>query len=74
MQTIRVGRAPDQPGAPEAVQLVALVAVHDSDTLPPYATDVGVTAKLSVGAGVLACTVTRAESLAEPPAPEQLSE
>src|SRR3954468_7282620 len=59
---------PDQP--PDAVHAVALVLVHVSCVVPPLATLAGDTLKLTVGAPM---RVTVFESLAEPPAPVQLS-
>jgi hypothetical protein len=60
---------PDQ--APEAVQVVALVADQVSVELPPLLTVLGLAAKLTVGAGCVTDTV--ADCAALPPAPLQVS-
>jgi hypothetical protein len=52
---------------PEAVQLVALVELHDRLAAWPLLTDEGVAARLTVGAEAL--TETTAEDCAEPPLP-----
>jgi hypothetical protein len=59
---------PDQP--PEAAHDVAFVADQFSVALPPLATTLGPTLRVSVGAGAL--TVTVVDCDASPPAPEQL--
>jgi hypothetical protein len=61
--------------APEAVQPVASVDDQISELLPPTATLAGFAEIVTVGAGAGTAdvTVTIAESLAEPPAPLQLS-
>jgi hypothetical protein len=59
---------PDQP--PDAVHEVAFVLVHDSCVVPPLGTLIGVAVRLTVGAPMI---VTVFESLAEPPAPVQVS-
>lgn len=64
------GFEPDQPGAPEALQLVAFVDVQASETLPPLTTVVGVAENVSVGApppGL--CTVMLAVRVTLPPVP-----
>lgn len=59
---------------PEAVQLVALVDVHESVDEAPEATVVGFALSASVGAGGAACTVTMAVLIALCPAAfEQVS-
>jgi hypothetical protein len=63
------GRAPGV-HSPEAVQLVALLDVQESEVFCPAATDVGVAVRVSVGAG-LTVTVTLREVL--PPGPVQTS-
>jgi hypothetical protein len=60
---------PDQ--APEAVQVVAFVAVQFNVALPPLVMALGPTLKLTVGAAALMETV--AVWVAVPPVPEQLS-
>jgi len=64
-----VGFAPLQP--PDAVQLVASVELHVSVTEPPLTMLVGFVLRVTVGAGA---TVTVTLWLADPPAPEQVSE
>jgi len=60
---------------PEAVQAVALVELHVSVDAAPLATEVGAAARVTVGTGELALTVTVAVSAAlVPPAPAQVSE
>lgn len=61
--------------APDAVQVVALVADHESCVELWLATAAGVAANVSVGEGAPPppLTVTTAESAAVPPAPVQLS-
>ncbi len=61
---------PDQ--APEAVQLVALVAAQVSFEVPPDATDVGDAVKVRVGA-VPAVTVTVLDTDFVPPLPVQVN-
>jgi hypothetical protein len=61
-----VALVPDQ--APEALHEVTLVEDHVSVEVPPLATDVGVAARDSVGAGGV--TVTVDDALAVPPDPE----
>jgi len=56
--------------APEAVQEVAFVAVHDIMELLPLATVLGLADKVTVGEGVV--TETVADWDAVPPAPVQL--
>jgi hypothetical protein len=63
-----VARLPDQ--APEAVQLVALVADQVRVAAAPLFTVLGEAAKLTIGAGVLTDTVAVCEAL--PPAPVQV--
>jgi hypothetical protein len=60
---------PDQ--APEAVQVVALVADQVSVELLPLLTVLGLATKLTVGAGCVTDTV--ADCAALPPAPLQVS-
>jgi hypothetical protein len=60
---------PDQ--VPEAVQVVAFVAVQFNVALPPLVMALGPTLKLTVGAAALMETV--AVWVAVPPVPEQLS-
>jgi hypothetical protein len=60
---------PDQ--APEAVQLVALVAVQFNVALPPLVMALGPTLRLTVGVGDLIETVV--DWTAVPPGPEQVS-
>ena len=60
---------PDQ--APEAVQVVAFVAVQFNVALPPLVMALGPTLTLTVGAAALMETV--AVWVAVPPVPEQLS-
>jgi hypothetical protein len=60
---------PDQ--APEAVQVVAFVAVQFNVALLPLVMALGPTLKLTVGAAALIETV--ADWVAVPPVPEQLS-
>ena len=62
---------PDQP--PDAVQLVALVAVQVSFEVPPDATDVGAADNVRVGAVPEPVTVTVLDAVCEPPVPEQVS-
>jgi hypothetical protein len=64
-----VARTPLQ--EPLAVQLVALVAVHDSVAVPPATMLAGLTSSVTVGGGPV--TVTLADVLPLPPAPEQES-
>jgi hypothetical protein len=59
---------PDQ--APEAVQVVALVADQVSVELLPLLTVLGLAAKLTIGAGCVTDTV--ADCAALPPAPLQV--
>lgn len=61
---------PDQ--APDAVQLVALVAAHVSFEVPPDVTDVGDADRVNVGV-VPPVTVTVLDTVCEPPAPEHVS-
>ena len=61
---------PDQ--APDAVQLVALVAAQVSFEVPPDVTNVGDTDNIRVGA-VPFVTVTVLDAVCEPPDPEQVS-
>jgi hypothetical protein len=65
-----VALAPDQ--SPDAVQEVALVEDQLSVEDPPLVTDVGLAASDTVGTGVPPVTVTLADTLALPPAPEQV--
>jgi hypothetical protein len=60
--------APDQ--APEALQDVAFAEVQFKVALPPLATALGPTLRLTVGAGVLTDTV--ADWAALPPGPLQV--
>ncbi len=64
-----VASVPVQP--PEAVQEVALVELHVRVALLPETTLVGLTLKLTVGAGVVTVTLADAEPL--PPVPVQVS-
>jgi hypothetical protein len=63
-----VALAPDQ--APEAAQVVALLADQVSTELLPLATVLGAADKVTTGAGVV--TETVADWVALPPLPEQL--
>jgi hypothetical protein len=60
---------PDQ--APEAVQAVAFVDVHERVDAAPLFTVLGLAEKLTVGAGVLTETVV--DCVALPPVPVQVS-
>jgi len=60
---------PDQ--APEATQVVALVAAQVSVELPPLLTVLGLATKLTAGAGCVTDTV--ADCAALPPTPLQVS-
>jgi hypothetical protein len=62
------GIAPDQ--APEAVQAVALVEDQLNVALLPLVTELGLAARLTVGAG--AATETVADCAADPPGPVQV--
>ena len=64
-----VALLPDQP--PEAVHEVASTDDHVRVALPPLATALGPTLKLTVGVGALVETVTDCAAL--PPAPIQVS-
>ena len=64
-----VALVPDQ--SPEAAQVVALVEDQISVEDPPLVTDVGFAVSDTVGT-VDAVTVTRADTLALPPAPVQV--
>lgn len=61
--------SPDQ--APEAMQAVAWADDHVIVALPPLATALGPTLRLTVGSGVLTETVV--DCSARPPGPVQLS-
>jgi hypothetical protein len=61
--------APDH--APEAMQVVAFVAVQFRVALPPVAIALGPTLKFTVGVGDLMDTVADCDAL--PPGPEQVS-
>ena len=63
------GLLPDQ--APEAMQEVAFVADHVNVELLPLTMELGLAARLTVGAG--AFTVTVADCAALPPAPVQVN-
>jgi hypothetical protein len=63
---------PDQ--APEAVQEVAFVVDQLKVELPPLTMELGLAARLTVGAGVGEVTETVAAWIALPPLPVQLSE
>ena len=67
-----VARLPDQP--PEAVQEVAFVVDQLKVELPPLTMELGLAARLTVGAGVGAVTETVAAWVALPPLPVQVSE
>jgi hypothetical protein len=58
--------------APLAVQEVALVEDQVSVALCPTMIEVGLTVRVTVGAGVAAVTVKAADALALPPAPVQV--
>ena len=64
-----VAFAPDQ--APEATQAVAFVDDQVSEALPPWATELGPTLKLTAGSGDLTDTVTDCVAVA-PLAPWQV--
>ena len=64
--------APDQ--APEAVQAVALLADQVRTALLPLAMELGLAARLTVGAGVGEVTETVATWVPLPPAPVQVNE
>ena len=64
--------APDQ--APAAVQAVAFVADQLKAELLPLTMELGLTARLTVGAGVGEVTETEAACVALPPVPVQVSE
>ena len=59
-----VAFAPDQP--PDAVQAVALEALQVSVELPPLATEAGLAAKLTVGAGTTETVTLREADPLEP--------
>jgi hypothetical protein len=59
---------------PDAVQLVALAALHVNVELPPLATLSGDAASVSVGAAAGACTKTVAVAELLPPTPVHASE
>jgi hypothetical protein len=63
------GMLPDH--APEAAHEIALVADQVNVELPPLATVLGLTAKVTVGAGEV--TETVADCAALPPVPVQVS-
>jgi hypothetical protein len=65
--------APDQ--APDAVQLVALVAAQVSFEVPPDVTEVGAADNVRVGLvpPVPPVTVTVLDAVCEPPVPVQVS-
>ena len=63
---------PDQP--PEAVQEVAFVVDQLNVELPPLTMELGLAARLTVGAGVGEVTETVAAWVALPPAPVHVSE
>jgi hypothetical protein len=63
---------PDQP--PEAVQEVAFVVDQLNVELPPLTMELGLAARLTVGAGVGEVTETVAACVALPPAPVHVSE
>lgn len=63
---------PDHP--PDAVQEVAFVLDHVSMVLLPLTMELGLAARLTVGAGVMGVTDTVAACVALPPAPVQVSE
>lgn len=63
---------PDQP--PEALQEVAFVADHVNVELLPLTMELGLAARLTVGAGVAAVTDTVAAWVALPPGPVQVNE
>jgi hypothetical protein len=65
----RIAFAPDQ--EPEAVHEVALVDDQFKVALPPLATELGPTLRVTVGVGAL--TETVADCVALPPGPEQVS-
>ena len=67
-----VALEPDQ--APEAVQEVALVEDHVSVELLPLAMELGLAARLTVGAEAAEVTETVATWVALPPVPVQVSE
>ena len=67
-----VALAPDQP--PEAVQEVAFVVDQLKVELLPLAMELGLAARLTVGAGVGEVTDTVAAWVALPPAPVQVNE
>ena len=60
--------APDQ--APTARHLVEFVEVHAMDAALPFAIELGITLKLTVGAGAAAEIMADCEAL--PPAPVQV--
>ena len=63
---------PDQP--PEAVQAVALVEDHVSVELLPLTMELGLAARLTVGAEAAEVTETVATWVALPPLPVQVNE
>ncbi len=63
---------PDQP--PEALQEVAFVADHVNVELLPLTMELGLAARLTVGAGVAAVTDTVAAWVALPPGPVHVNE
>ena len=67
-----VAWAPDQP--PEAAQEVAFVADQLKVELPPLAMELGLAARLTVGAGAAEVTETVAAWVALPPAPVHVRE
>ena len=67
-----VALVPDQ--APEAVQEVALVEDHVSVELLPLAMELGLAARLTVGAEAAEVTETVATWVALPPLPVQVNE
>ncbi len=62
---------PDQ--APDAVQLVVLVADQVMVELPPLTMALGPTLKLTLGAALEAATVTVVDCFAVPAGPEQVN-
>ncbi len=66
-----IARGPDH--APEATQSSALVEDHDSLLVAPTVIEVGLAAKLSVGARPCV-TLTVDERVIDPPAPRHSSE
>ena len=60
--------------APEAVQLVAFSAAHDSVDPLPLTMEEGVAVSVKSGTGMIAVTVTLTDADVDPPAPLQVSE